>query len=63
MSVMLAGLPNAQLLARVRELVRRGNAVEADLLVHLGEIDARQLYLGEGCSSMFTTSSSTRLRG
>jgi hypothetical protein len=54
MSFVLAGLPNAQLLARVRELVRRGNAVEAELLVHLAEVDARQLYLEEGCSSMFT---------
>jgi len=54
MSEALAGLPNAQLLARVRELVRRGNAVEAELLVHLAEVDARQLYLEEGCSSMFT---------
>src|SRR5258705_11380473 len=54
MSEALAGLPNAQLLARVRELVQRGNAVEAEILVHLGEIDARQLYLEEGCSSMFT---------
>ena len=49
----LAGLPNAQLLARVRELVQRGNAVEAELLAHLAEVDARQLYLEEGCSSMF----------
>ncbi len=54
MSEIFAGIPNAQLLARVRELVRRGNAVEAELLVHLGEVDARQLYLEEGCSSMFT---------
>ncbi len=54
MSEMFAGLANAQLLARVRELVRRGNTVEADLIAHLGELDARQLYLEEGCSSMFT---------
>jgi len=54
MSEALAGLPNAQLLTRVLELVRRGNAVEAELLVHLAEVDARQLYLEEGCSSMFT---------
>ena len=53
MSELLAGLPNAQLLARVRELVQRGNAVEAELLAHLGEVDARRLYLEEGCSSMF----------
>ena len=49
----LAGLPNAQLLVRVRQLVERGNAVEAELLAHLGEVDARSLYLEEGCSSMF----------
>ena len=54
MSEVLAGLPNAQLLQRVRELVRRGNAVEAELLAHLAEVDARRLYLEEGCSSMFT---------
>jgi hypothetical protein len=54
MSEMLVGLPNAQLLDRVRELVRRGNGVEAELLAHLAEVDARQLYLEEGCSSMFT---------
>ncbi len=53
MSESLAGLPNAQLLVRVRELVQRGNAVEAELLVHLAAVDARGLYLEEGCSSMF----------
>lgn len=54
MSNSLAGLPNAQLLQRVRELVRRDNTVEAELLAHLGEVDARTLYLEEGCSSMFS---------
>ena len=53
MSEALAGLPNSQLLVRVRELVQRGNVVEADLLAHLAEVDARRLYLREGCSSMF----------
>src|SRR5688572_8257178 len=53
MSGTVSGLPNAQLLARVRDLVRRGNAVEAELLAHLGEVDARRLYLEEGYSSMF----------
>jgi hypothetical protein len=50
----LARIPSPELLERVRKLVQRGNAVEAELLVHLGEVDARQLYLEEGCSSMFT---------
>jgi len=54
MSEMLAGLPSSELLERVRKLVQRGNAVEAELLVHLAEVDARKLYLEEGCSSMFT---------
>ncbi len=58
----LAGLPNAQLLARVRELVQRGNAVEAELLAHLAEVDARQLYLEEGCSSMFVTNCAELIR-
>jgi hypothetical protein len=53
MSELLAGLANDQLLARLRDLVQRGNAVEAELLAHLGEVDARRLHLEEGCSSMF----------
>ena len=38
---------NSELLAATHALVRRGCAVEADLLRHLGEVDARRLYLGE----------------
>jgi hypothetical protein len=49
----LAGLPSHQLLAQVHALVRMGNAFEAEMLAHLGEVDARRLYLEEGCSSMF----------
>jgi hypothetical protein len=53
MAEALARLPNGQLLDRVRALVQRGNGLEAELLAHLGEVDARQLYREEGCSSMF----------
>jgi 5-methylcytosine-specific restriction endonuclease McrA len=49
----LVGLSNAQLLDHVRDLVRRGNSVEAELLAHLGEVDARKIYLDQACSSMF----------
>src|SRR6267378_3099230 len=49
----LAGLASAELVARVRQLVKRGNQAEAELLAYLGEVDARRLYLEEGCSSMF----------
>ena len=40
---------HGQLLDRVRDLIQRGNGLEAELLAHLGEVDARQLYLEEGC--------------
>ena len=53
MMELLAALDNAQLLARVRVMVSSGNEVEADLVAHLGEVDARRIYLEEGCSSMF----------
>jgi hypothetical protein len=49
----LEDLGNSDLLAATHALVQRGCAVEADLLCHLGEVDARRLYLEEACSSMF----------
>ena len=49
----LAGLPSDDLLSRLHSLVRRERAVEAELLSHLGEVDARRLYLREACPSMF----------
>jgi hypothetical protein len=49
----LKRLPNDQLLSRLFELVYRGRKLEADLIEHLAEVDARRLYLGEGCPSMF----------
>jgi 5-methylcytosine-specific restriction endonuclease McrA len=42
-----------ELLAATRELVRRACGVEAELLVHLGEIDERKLYLDFAFPSMF----------
>jgi hypothetical protein len=53
MASSLRGLPGHELLARLRSLVQRGNAVEAELLVHLGEVEARRLFLEEACSSIF----------
>jgi hypothetical protein len=53
MSSALVSLPAHQLLARLHALARRANAVEADLLAHLGEVDSRRLFLEEACSSMF----------
>ncbi len=44
---------NDDLLARTVELVRRSRRLDAELIVHLGEVDARQLYRREACPSMF----------
>lgn len=44
---------NDELVEATRELARRSCAVEAELLVHLGEIDERRLYLDRAFSSMF----------
>ena len=46
-------LSNDQLLHRVQSLVSRSNRDLAELLWHLAEVDARGLYRGEACSSMF----------
>src|SRR3954453_1054298 len=49
----LASLCNEQLLSATREILRRACIVEADLLVHLAEIEERRLHLDMACSSMF----------
>jgi hypothetical protein len=49
----LETLPSPELLRRLQVLVDRGHVTEAELLAHLGEIDARRLYLEQACSSMF----------
>ncbi len=46
-------LSASDLLSATRELVRKSRGVEAELLVHLGEIDERRLYLDRAFSSMF----------
>ena len=49
-----AELSNSELLARVERLAQSEREATASLIVHLAELDARRLYLGEGCSSLFT---------
>jgi len=49
----LQSLSSSELLARTRRLVEDSRRVEADLLVHLGEIDERRLYLDCAFPSMF----------
>jgi 5-methylcytosine-specific restriction endonuclease McrA len=48
-----ARLSDPDLLAHVKHLAYRERQATVALLVHLAELDARRLYLGEGHSSMF----------
>src|SRR5215218_1526735 len=48
------GLTDDQLLTETTRLVARERVATADLLRCLMEVDARRLYLREGCASMFT---------
>src|SRR5262249_14156643 len=49
----VSSLSSADLLARTRDLSRKSQNVEADLLVHLAEIDGRKLYAEWAFPSMF----------
>ncbi|HKO46258.1 MAG TPA: hypothetical protein VJV79_00960 [Polyangiaceae bacterium] len=49
----LVGLGNSQLLAGLSELVRQSNALTAQLLAHLVELEERLLHLELGFSSLF----------
>ncbi|HEV8353961.1 MAG TPA: HNH endonuclease signature motif containing protein [bacterium] len=46
-------LSDRDLLVRVEVLARREREATAALVAHLAELDARRLYLGEGCSTLF----------
>jgi hypothetical protein len=46
-------LSSSDLRSATHDLVRKSNGGEADLIVHLGEIDERKLYLDWSFSSMF----------
>jgi hypothetical protein len=49
----LATLSDDDLLRRLAALLAGSRHTEADLLGHIGEVDARRLYLGEAAPSMF----------
>src|SRR3954466_11640517 len=49
----LAHISDADLLTTTAQLAERERHTTADLIAALMEIDARKLYLGEGCSSLF----------
>jgi hypothetical protein len=50
----LCQLTDTELLARLRGAVARERQATADLIALLMELDARRLYLAEGCASLFT---------
>ena len=50
----LASLPDSTLLTEVKRLAAREREATVTLIAHLAELDARRLYLAEGCSSLFT---------
>jgi hypothetical protein len=47
-------LSDRELIAEIRRLAERERHATADVIAALMELDARKLYLGEGCSSLFT---------
>jgi len=49
----LTALSDEALLERLRELLARDAGLEADLLAHIGEVDARELYLPLGYPSLY----------
>ena len=51
---MAAALSDAELIQDVKRLAANERQTTAQLVAHLAEMDARRLYLGEGCSSLFT---------
>src|SRR5919198_999682 len=52
--VSLAHLSDAELLTQTRSLVGRSNRLLADLLAHLGEVEARGIHRTRACSSLYT---------
>jgi hypothetical protein len=50
----VGSMGNEALVSELERLVKADRTVGAALLVHLGEVDARKLYLARGYSSMFT---------
>ena len=51
---LLAQLSDAELLTQTRSLVGRSNRLLAELLAHLGEVEARGIHRTRACSSLYT---------
>jgi hypothetical protein len=49
----ISQLTDEELVFRLKRLVQADRALSAKLLVHIGELDERRLFLGRGYSSTF----------
>src|SRR5688572_32023182 len=49
----LTRLPDAELVAEVKTLIRCERSVTAEVIAHLAELDTRDVHLREGYSSLF----------
>jgi hypothetical protein len=49
----LKSISDDELLRRLSELLKQSRRVEAELVAHIGEVDARRLYARNACSAMF----------
>ena len=54
MTTKFGGLSDRDLISEVKRLAQAERNATAALVASLAEMDARRLYLGEGCSSLFT---------
>ncbi len=50
---LLKSISDDELLHCLSGLVQQSRRVESELVAHIAEVDARRLYAGEACSSMF----------
>ena len=50
--VSLSTMSDQELVVRLEELLREERRLTAAVLAHLGEVEARRLYLPAACSSM-----------
>src|SRR5687767_1606800 len=53
-TISISSMSDPELLGRIARVAGDERHLTADLLALIGECDARRLYLGEGCSSLFT---------
>jgi len=49
----LSSMADDELLHSLSEILQRSRRVDAELVAHIGEVDARRLFAREACSSMF----------